>query len=124
LAKQEKVIIKSYNIIYELLEELAEVSKLMVEKEQSEANLKGEAKVLATFIIQDEKVFGIKVTKGKANLGDPTEVYRDGALVGKSKIVSMKIRAKSVNEAKKDQEAGVIIPSIDIKVGDVLKFIL
>lgn len=124
LAKQEKVIIKSYNIIYELLEELAEVSKLITEKERSEANLKGEAKVLATFIIQDEKVFGIKVTKGKANLGDPTEVYRDGALAGKSKIVSMKIRAKKVTEAKKDQEAGVIVPNIDIKVGDVLKFIL
>ena len=118
------LIIKSYNIIYELLEELAEVSKLMREKEESEVNLKGEAKVLATFIIQDEKVFGIKVTKGKANLGDPTELYRDGKFVGKSKIVSMKIRAKNVQEAKKDQEAGVIIPDIDIKVGDMIKFIL
>lgn len=124
LAKQEKVIIKSYNVIYELLEELTEVTKLMREKEESELNLKGEAKVLATFIIQDEKVFGIKVTKGKANLNDPTEVYRDGKLVGKSQIVSMKIRAKNVNEAKKDQEAGVIIPNIDIKVGDMIKFIL
>ena len=124
LAKQEKVIIKSYNIIYELIEELTEVTKLMREKEESELNLKGEAKVLATFIIQDEKVFGIRVTKGKANLNDPTEIYRDGKLVGKSQIVSMKIRAKNVNEAKKDQEAGVIIPNIDIKVGDMIKFIL
>ncbi len=124
LAKQEKVVIKSYNIIYELLEELTEVSDLMREKEQAEVSLKGEAKILATFIIEGEKVFGIKVTKGKANLDDLTEVYRGDNLVGKSKIVSLKIRAKNVPEVKKDQEAGVIIPNVDIRVGDMIKFVL
>lgn len=125
IAKQEKVVIKTYNIIYELLEELTEVANLIREKTEREKNLKGEAKILATFIIESEKVFGIKVTKGKINLNDEIEIYRDANLVGKTKLVSLKMRAKSVEEAKKDQEAGMLFaPEIDIKVGDVVKSIL
>lgn len=125
LAKQEKVIIKTYNIIYELLEELAEVTKLLQEKEEKEKNLKGEAKVAATFIIEKEPVYGVKITKGKINLGDQLEVYRENKLIGKTKLVSLKIRAKRVDEVKKDQEAGMIFsPQLDITAGCVVKSIL
>lgn len=125
LAKQEKVIIKTYNIIYELLEELEEVSDLMREKAESEKNLKGEGKILATFRIEGEIVFGAKLNKGKMALGDNIELYRNGNLLGTSRIVSLKQRAKSVQEVKKDQECGMLFsPELDIKVGDVVKCIL
>ncbi len=124
LAKQEKVIIKTYNIIYELLDELGEVSELLKEKEEKEKSYKGEGKILATFIIERERVYGIKVTKGKINLNDEIEVYRQTNLIGKTKLISLKIRAKVVNEVKKDQEAGVLFsPPLDINVGDVVKSI-
>ena len=125
VAKQEKVIIKSYSIIYELLEELEEVALLLQEKEQTEKNLKGEAKILATFDIEGEKVFGSKLSKGKFELGDMLEIHRAGNIIGKSKIVSLKIRAKRVEEVKKEQECGLILsPALDIRVGDVVKCIL
>lgn len=125
LAKQEKVIIKTYSIIYELLEELTEVSDLMQEKEEREKSLKGEAKVLATFMIEGEKIYGIKVTKGKINMGDSIELYRDNQLIGKSRLVSLKTRAKTVQEVKRDQEGGMVFgPPLDIKVGDMVKSIL
>ncbi len=125
LAKQEKVIIKTYNIIYKLLEELTEVASLLKEKEESEKNLKGEARVLATFIIEGEKVCGVKITKGKASLGDSVELYRENNLTGKTKIVSLRIRSKPVEEIKKDQEAGIILsPPLDTRVGDMIKFVL
>ncbi|QQS43999.1 translation initiation factor IF-2 [Candidatus Roizmanbacteria bacterium] len=125
LARQEKVIIKTYNIIYELLEELEEVSALLMEKEQQEKNLKAQAKVLATFIIEGETIFGSLITKGKVNIGDPAEIYRGDNLIGKSRLISLKIRAKSVQEVKKDQECGMqFSPALDIKVGDMIKFIL
>ncbi len=125
LAQQEKVVIKTYNIIYELIDELSEVSQILKEKEEHERNLKGEAKVLANFIIHNEKVFGVKITKGKVNIGDPAEIYREKTLVGKTKLVSLKSRAKSVEEAKKDQEAGMMFtPLLDIRIGDMIKFIL
>jgi len=125
LAKQEKVIIKTYNIIFELLEELAEVADLIKLKEEAEKDAKGEAKILATFIIEKEKIFGIKVTKGKFNLGDNIKLYRNNNPIGKTKVISLKTRAKTIQEVKKDQEAGILFsPPLDIKVGDMIKSIL
>ena len=125
LAKQEKVIIKSYKIIYELLDELNEVANLIKEKEEKEKNLKGEAKILANFIIEGEKIFGVSVIKGKLNLGDEIEAFRKNKPIGKTKLVSLKVRAKTVNEVKKGQEAGMIFgPPLDFLVGDVVKSIL
>lgn len=125
LTKQEKIVIKTYNIIYQLLEELSEVAHLIHEKEIQEKSKKGEAKILATFVIEGEKVYGVKVTKGKMNLGDSIELYRGTNLIGKSRVVSLKHRAKSIEEAKKDQEAGIVLnPPLDFKVGDVIQSIL
>ncbi|MBI3620522.1 GTP-binding protein [Candidatus Roizmanbacteria bacterium] len=125
LAKQEKVIIKTYNIIYELFDELEEVADLLKEKELTEKNIKAEAKVLANFVIEGEKVCGVKVTKGKINMDDSAEVYRNDNLIGKTKLVSLKIRAKTVSEVRKEQEAGMVFsPQLDIRMGDVIKFIL
>jgi len=125
LAKQEKVIIKSYQVIYELLDELNEVANLIKEKEEKEKNLKGEARIIANFIIEGEKIFGVSVIKGKINLGDQLECFRKNKLIGKTKLVSLKIRAKTVNEVKKGQEAGMIFgPPLDFVVGDVVKSIL
>jgi len=125
LAKQEKVIIKTYNIIFELLEELEEVTDLLKLKEEAEKNAKGEAKILASFVIEKEKIFGVKIIKGKISLSDKIDVYRENKPVGKTKVVSLKIRAKKVEEVKKDQEAGIMFyPLLDIRVGDVVKSIL
>jgi len=125
LAKQEKVIIKSYQIIYELLDELNEVANLIKEKEEKEKNLKGEAQILANFLIEGEKIFGVSVIKGKLNLGDEIKVFRKNKPIGKTKLVSLKVRAKTVNEVKRGQEAGMIFgPPLDFLVGDVVKSIL
>lgn len=124
LARQEKVIIKTYNIIYNLIEELEEVAQVMQEKEEQQKYLKGEVKILATFTIEQEKIFGFKVTKGKINLGDQVEIHREKNLIGKSKVVSLHMRARTVEEVKKDQEGGLILgPPLDIRVGDVVKSI-
>ncbi|MCX7881539.1 MAG: GTP-binding protein, partial [Patescibacteria group bacterium] len=125
LAKQEKILIKTYKIIYQLLEEITEVSQILQQKEEEAKTVKGEAKILATFIINNENIYGIRVTKGKINLGDNVKIYRENNLLGKTKIISLKIRAKKTNEVKKDQEAGLIFsPRFDIHIGDVVKSIL
>ncbi|MCL4374310.1 translation initiation factor IF-2 [Patescibacteria group bacterium] len=125
IAKQEKVIIKTYNIVYELIDELNEVADLLQEKATKEKNLKGEAKVVAQFMIEGEKVVGVKVNKGKLDLGDELEVYRSDQAIGKAKLVSLKIRAKKVKEVKKNQECGMILSTaLDIRTNDVIKCIL
>lgn len=125
LAKQEKIIIKTYAIIYELLDELHEVADLLQEKEEQEKNLKGEAKVVASFVIEGERIFGMKISKGKITVGDSLQLFRNNSLIGKMRLVSLQIRAKKVQEVKKDQESGMIFsPLLDIRVGDVVKCIL
>ena len=88
LARQEKITIKIYTIIYELLEELHEVADLIKEKEEHEKSIKGEAKVLASFVIDNEKVFGVRINKGKANVDDNVQLYRDNKPVAISKLSS------------------------------------
>ncbi len=125
LAKQEKILIKNYTLIYKLLEEVEEVANILKEKEREKKIIKGEAKILETFIIEGERIFGAKVKKGKVGIGDRVEIYRNENIIGKTKIISLRHRAKIIKEAKKDEECGIIFsPSLDIKKGDVVKSIL
>lgn len=122
LADQEKVVVKSYKLIYELLEELEEVSELLLEKETKEKQVKGEAKILAQFVIEKEIIAGVKILKGKINLGDEVEIYRNDKFLTKTKIVSLKNRAKNITEAKKNEEAGMMFyPKFDFVSGDMIK---
>lgn len=122
LAEQEKVVIKTYSLIYELLDELQEVSDLIAEKQSKERSLKGEAKVLATFVIGQDRIAGVQMTKGKIAANEEIELYRNERLVGKTKIVSLKNRARDVHEVKKGDEAGMLFyPKLDFNAGDVVK---
>ena len=124
LANEEKIPIRVYDIIYQLIDELNETTQFL-KKIEEEKKYKGEAKILALFNIENEVVAGIKMLKGKANLNDQVEVYRSGNLIGKGRLTSLKIRAKPVNEVRKNEEAGMIFsPRLDITIGDVIKFIL
>jgi translation initiation factor IF-2 len=125
LAQQEKIVIKTYPIIYQILEELEEVTNLIAAKEAASLNLKAEGKVLAIFDISGEKVCGLVVTKGKFTLGDEIQVFRDGDSFAKAKIISLKSKAKKIREAKKGEECGALFsPQLDIRAGDIVKYIL
>ena len=101
------------------------MADLLQEKEEQEKHLKGEAKIIATFTIEGEKIFGVKLTKGKITAGDEVQLHREDNLIGKMRLVSLQVRAKKVQEVKKDQESGMVFsPPLDIRVGDVVKCIL
>ncbi len=124
LAKEEKIPIKLYDIVYELIDDMNEITRLLTEKRE-EKKYKGEAKILAIFNIDNQIICGIRMLKGKANLADKAEIYRNHQYLGKGELVSIKKRAKAVNEVKKDEEAGMLIlPPLDFMIGDVVKFIL
>ena len=117
LAKTEKVKIKSYNIIYELLEDL---QKQVAEAEVSEEIL-GEAEIIAEFEIKKERIAGCRMKKGRINKNDKIRLKRGKEILGDLKINSMKHKKQDITEAKKGEEFGVVFtPSIDFKVGDVI----
>ena len=93
-ALDDKVVIKTYHIIYELLEELAEVGDFFRAKQEVSKRLFSEAKIIAEFTIEGEKVAGVNVVKGTLENDENIELYRNEILIGNTTIESIKQRDK------------------------------
>lgn len=122
IAQAEKVVVKTYSIIYNLFEELEAVSDLLKEKDERARTFKGEAKVKALFTIEGKSIVGVKVVKGKIDLHDRAELYHNNAVKDEALVLSVKQRAATIESLKKGEEGGLLLdPQLDVKVGDVIK---
>jgi translation initiation factor IF-2 len=108
LASEEGVLIRRYQLIYELLEELKEGLEALKEKKIEEKTY-GEAEVIEVFKIGDVKVAGCRVISGRISKNDTIVLKRDDKKLGESKIASMKHRETNINQANVDEEFGVIL---------------
>lgn len=82
IARTEKVLVKNYTIIYELLDELKDVmeGKRLAEMEQ----IYGVAQLQATFPFEKSTVLGLKVMDGRVAKGDKIRIMRDDVAIGES----------------------------------------
>lgn len=115
----EKVLLKNYTIIYELLDELKDVmeGKALAGMEQ----LYGAARILATFPFEKTQVLGIKVLEGRIAKGDKIRIMREDIVIGESSVVSLRQGKTIASKAEKNQEAGILIsPFLDFSIGDVI----
>lgn len=121
-AEREKVIIHSYNVIYELLSDMEDVATGF-EQAKEEAKIKGKAKIVASFDIEGKKVAGAMVTFGKIKLGDSVVLtHTRGNTREEAKISSLKRFKKDVDVINNGQDCGVIFtPILDFEIGDVLE---
>lgn len=119
LASAEKVIIRSYNIIYELFDELEEVAIAL--KEGNLVTVLGEAKIIALFPMKQEMIAGIKVISGRIARGDQVKIVREEKEIGRSKIKSLRHLKEDVNKAEQGTEAGLILSQkLDLLTGDAI----
>ena len=119
LARQEKVLMKNYTIIYELLDEVADVleGKQLALVEE----IFGRAKVLASFPYEKTRVLGVKVMEGRIAKGDKVRLVRKDEIIGESTITSVRQGKNSISKVEKGLEAGIIIsPLLDFTIGDML----
>ncbi len=120
IAKSERVLVRNYEVIYELFDEVQEVLESMekpIEEEVAIAN----AKVKQVFTLSNgDTVVGCEVTKGVFIKGYRVKVMRGEAEVGRGKISSLRIRKDEVREVKKGLECGIIIdPKVEgVEEGD------
>jgi translation initiation factor IF-2 len=120
LAEDEGVVIKTYKIIYELLDYLEERVLKMIAASADEAVM-GKAKVIAEFIRGEDRVAGCQVLEGKIRKKDKLHLQRGNQDLGEVKIVSMKHQRDKIQEAKLGVEFGAIFsPPLDFEVGDML----
>ncbi len=121
-AKELGVEIKSYSIIYELLDDVkALLSGLMspVVKEE----VIGQAEVRQTFTVAKVgTIAGCMVTDGKIERNANARLIRDGVVVYTTKISSLKRFNDDVKEVSKGYECGIMLENFnDIKEGDVIE---
>ena len=122
LAESEKVLVRSYNIIYELLEEMEEVVEGLLAPGEVEESL-GKAEVLALFPHgETEKIAGCRVLEGYFSRGIKVRVMRGEEVVGEAKVRTIRKVRDEVDRADKGTECGMLFdPAIDILVGDTIE---
>lgn len=116
LAKQNKIIVRSYEIIYEMIEELEGALEGLIEPEEEEIEV-ARAKIKQLFLLSDgTTVAGCEVIKGTILKGYNVYVERtkestadEIAEVGRGKISSLREGRNEVREIKKGLECGIII---------------
>lgn len=120
-ARRERVIVKNYSIIYELLDEVDAVLDLLITPDQEEV-ITGKAKVKKKFVLSDGTLIaGCVVEDGTIKKGSLIYNERKGERIGEGKISFLKREKDDIKEAAKGSECGILItPQIEIKEGDNL----
>lgn len=117
LAETEKVLVRTYKIIYELLDELSDAASGMLEPEIREEIL-GTGTIVAEFPYEKMKVAGTKVNDGRLARGDLVHVGPNNL---ESKIKSLRVGRDEVNKVEKGKECGVLLdPQVDFRPGDAI----
>lgn len=120
LAETEKVNIKSYNIIYELLEDI-EKKVLKILEPTIDEQVLGEAEIITEFNIKGKHIAGCKIKKGKIHKNNPIHLKREGKIIADAKITSFQKEKQDIEEAKAGSEVGIVFaPDLDFKIGDVI----
>ena len=121
IAERNKVMIKNYHIIYELLEDLERTMKGMKEPKYEEEYL-GKAEILVVFKLSTSGlVAGSIVRDGVIRRNEHARIIRNGEVVADTNISTVKIVKDDVKEAGKDRECGIKLDTSDFKVGDIIE---
>ncbi len=122
LAQQEGVEIKTYRVIYEVVDDVRAVLTGLLAPRREEAFL-GRAEVRATFRVPGAgTVAGLYVLEGKVQRNARVRVVRDGTVVHEGEVASLRRFKEDVREVAEGYECGMGLARFqDIKVGDVIE---
>ncbi len=122
LAERSKVDVRTYRIIYELLDDIQAALKGMLTPKYREV-MTGKCEVLQTFRITGVgMVAGCYVTEGKLVRNGKLRIYRDDVMIVEGAVRQLKRFKDDVKEVSGGFECGVSIDGFDgIKVGDVIE---
>ena len=122
LAQREKVIIKFYNIIYEVEKDIKNLLEGLLEPEIQE-KVSGVLEVRNVFKISKiGQVAGSYVQSGSIKRADKVRLLREGVSIYDGTISSLKRFKDDVKEVHSGFECGIRIENFnDIKVGDIIE---
>jgi translation initiation factor IF-2 len=122
LADQEQITVRTYDVIYQLTDDIRKALKGLIEPEYEEVKL-GEIEVRNVFKIPKIGVVaGGFVREGHVTRNAQVRVLRNGSLVYQGKIQSLRRFDQDVREVAKDKECGIKIEGFeDVRIGDRLE---
>ncbi len=122
-AKAKGVDIRSYNIIYKLLEDIEAAMKGMLAPVY-EDKVCGQAEVRETYkVTKLGTIAGCYVTDGLVKRNCLVEVIREGIVIYSGKLSSLRRFKDDVKEVKQGFDCGIMVQNFnDIKVGDIMQF--
>ena len=123
LAEQEGVEIKTYRVIYDVIDEIKGAIEGLL-KPVSKEEVTGEAEIRQVFRIPKiGLIAGCMVKSGLVDRESQVHVYRDGVELGLTKVQSLKRVKDDVSSVKSGLECGIGLRGYDnIQEGDVLIF--
>jgi translation initiation factor IF-2 len=122
LADQEDVEIRTYEIVYEVLDDMVRAMEGLLPPQITE-RVVAHAEVRALFTIpRVGTIAGCYVSEGTISRSNPVRVVRDGVVVYQAPLASLRRFKDDVREVAPGLECGMAIQNFnDIKVGDRLE---
>ena len=122
VADSEGVEIRSYQIIYKLIEDIEKTITGMLEPTYIDV-IEGHAEMRALFTVRAGKIAGCYVTDGKVRRGSRGRVLRNGQPIHESSVNSLKHFKDNVSEMSAGAECGIGIEGFsDFAIGDIIEF--
>ena len=125
MAARDNVPIRTYKVIYELLDDAKHEMENLLDAEIIEEN-KGELKVLGVFRTEKTSLIaGGEVLKGDVKPGYLVRVVRDKKYLGEAEVVSVQKEKMDVKELISGETGGLALKTehkIDLQIGDRLAF--
>lgn len=118
----KKVRIKTFDIIYELIQEVRNGMEKSLEKEVVREEV-GKIKALIIFFGEkNRQIVGGKIVDGEIRKGLKLEVIRADKEIGDGKIVNLQRDKKDVDKLNKGSECGILFEgNVKIEKGDILQ---
>ena len=122
MADVENVEIRSYEIIYKLIEDI-EAAMLGMLAPEFEEVVTGDAEVREIFSVpRIGKIAGCYVTNGTITRGSKVRFLREGAIIWKGEVRSLRRFKEDVREVQSGFECGIGLSDYqDLKEGDVIE---
>ena len=122
LADREKVDVRYYDIIYQIISDVQAAMEGMLEPTYKETFM-GRAEVVQTFNIPKVgTIAGCMVKEGRVERGAKVRVLRDNVVINDRKVASLRRYKDDAREVRAGQDCGIGVENFnDIKVGDVLE---
>ena len=121
-SRTNDIVIKNYDIVYEMVDELTEMI-LKNRKSQTSENTLGFAEVLDTFSLGKTKIVGgFKVVEGLVKRNSLIKVTRNEKVIFQGSISSLRHLKENVREIKSGMEGGLTLDGFnEFEVNDILE---